>query len=148
MPVPKAEIQAGIDRQNRVIDALTDLLTGERLTSEDLRHFAVVRYAFRPQLDATLSRLVDPEFGKPELARGLLVGLLLHVVERLLSPQPDAVEVRQSSKAPTRPGGRKERKRFARLMRAVRLRAPEQPRGMQNAICYQFNLGGASKEEF
>jgi hypothetical protein len=57
-----------------------------------------VRYAFGPQFDATLSRLVDPEFGHPEHARNLLVGLLIHTIERLLSPQPDAVEVRQPRK--------------------------------------------------
>ena len=99
----KAEIQAGIDRQNRVIDALADLMTSDKLSSEDLRHYAVVRYAFGPQFDETLSRLVDCEFGHPEHARNLLVGLLLHTLERLLSPPPDAVEVRQPRKSPVKP---------------------------------------------
>jgi hypothetical protein len=114
-----AEIQLGIDRQNRVIDALTEILTNDRISSDDLHHFAVVRYAFKPQFDATLSRLVDCEFGHPELARGLLVGLLLHTVERLISPQPDAVEVRQPrKKAPVKPipkATQKWRERIARM---------------------------------
>ena len=76
--------------QDRVINALAEILTGDRISSDDLRQFNVVRYAFRPQLDANISRLVDPEFGRPELARGLLVGLLIHTLERLLSPQPGA----------------------------------------------------------
>lgn len=57
------------------------MLTGSAIKSEDLCHYNVARLAFRPQLDATISRLVDPEFGHPEFARDLLVALMLHTAE-------------------------------------------------------------------